>query len=156
MKLKSICLICNIVLVAFQSICNYYKLVCVIFCLIYGNEMTLFLIEKSDMQSILKLPFVFRYNFSYFLFNPDKCIVNFSPIEMRSFNDQMMYFDRVFIDPLGLPGRPNTKWVTKPNFYFSKLNHWAKVVQTCSKSSASSIIMNKKVWNNIDGTNQNL
>ncbi|CAJ0918039.1 unnamed protein product, partial [Ranitomeya imitator] len=29
-----------------------------------------------------------------------------NPIEVRSVNDQLMYLERAFTDPLGLPGRP--------------------------------------------------
>lgn len=32
--------------------------------------------------------------------------VGLSPLQVRMVNDQLMYLERAFIDPLGLPGRP--------------------------------------------------
>jgi len=34
------------------------------------------------------------------------CCFLFSLLAVRSLNDQLMFLERAFIDPLGLPGRP--------------------------------------------------
>lgn len=34
----------------------------------------------------------------------------FSLLAVRSLNDQLMFLERAFIDPLGLPGRPFYRW----------------------------------------------
>ena len=36
-------------------------------------------------------------------------VLFFSPVQVRVFNDAMMQLERVFIDPLGLPGRKYTR-----------------------------------------------
>lgn len=35
-----------------------------------------------------------------------KRFITISPLQVRTINDQLMYLERAFIDPLGLPGRP--------------------------------------------------
>lgn len=34
------------------------------------------------------------------------CVHVISPLQVRIMNDQLMYLERAFIDPLGLPDRP--------------------------------------------------
>ena len=41
---------------------------------------------------------IFKCSFDFFL--------NFSPLAVRHINDQLMLFERAFLDPQGLPGRP--------------------------------------------------
>lgn len=42
---------------------------------------------------------------------------SFSLLAIRSLNDQLMFLERAFIDPLGLPGRPFYRW-EKLTFHF--------------------------------------
>lgn len=53
--------------------------------------------------------------------NQRKSLIIISPLQVRTMNDQLMYLERAFIDPLGLPGRPFYRLFTHmhdANWYF--------------------------------------
>lgn len=65
-----------------------------------------------------------RYNFINFCF---------SPMSLRIMNDQLMYLERAFIDPLGLPGRPFYRWGKKI---------FSSIVSLCVKKNHGLFIFN--------------
>lgn len=44
-----------------------------------------------------------------------------SPLQVRVMNDQLMYLERAFIDPLGLPGRPFYRLVSQSQTHTCKV-----------------------------------
>ncbi|CAH6777002.1 glutamate carboxypeptidase 2 [Phodopus roborovskii] len=68
----------------------------------HPQEMKEYMVSFDSLFSAVKNFTEVTYEFNKKLQNLDKS----NPISLRIMNDQLMYLERAFIDPLGLPGRP--------------------------------------------------